>query len=179
MKETMDLTQFVPRIWRSQDERREWIDAFYQAHIQSAMGFAYVLTGETAEAEDLVHEAFVRVLSRMNSGGSVEQPEAYLRASILNVYRSRWRRIIRERRLISLVAGGTHTHIPPTATYEDKDTLWQGIARLPPRQRAAIFLRYYESRSYADIAGILGNCSESAVKSLLAHALESLRTYMR
>lgn len=51
----------------------------------------------------------------------------------------------------------------------------RAIATLPEKQRAAVLMHKYEELEYAQIAGVLG-CSESAVKSLLFRAYESLRT---
>lgn len=48
------------------------------------------------------------------------------------------------------------------------------IAKLPEKQRAAVLMHKYEEMEYAQIAGVLG-CSESAVKSLLFRAYETLR----
>ena len=48
------------------------------------------------------------------------------------------------------------------------------IAKLPEKQRAAVLMHKYEEMEYAQIAGVL-ECSESAVKSLLFRAYETLR----
>jgi RNA polymerase sigma-70 factor, ECF subfamily len=50
----------------------------------------------------------------------------------------------------------------------------QAIEALPAKQRAAVLMHKYEGLDYAQIAGVL-SCSESAVKSLLFRAYESLR----
>lgn len=48
------------------------------------------------------------------------------------------------------------------------------IAKLPEKQRAAVLMHKYREMEYAQIAGVLG-ISESAVKSLLFRAYETLR----
>jgi RNA polymerase sigma-70 factor (ECF subfamily) len=50
----------------------------------------------------------------------------------------------------------------------------RAIEELPEKQRAAVLLHKYEEMDYDEIAGIL-NCSESALKSLLFRAYETLR----
>ena len=50
----------------------------------------------------------------------------------------------------------------------------QAVAALPEKQRAAVLMHKYEEMEYSQIAKIL-NCSESAVKSLLFRAYETLR----
>ncbi len=51
----------------------------------------------------------------------------------------------------------------------------QAIAALPAKQRAAVLMHKYEEMEYSQIAKVLG-CSESAVKSLLFRAYETLRS---
>jgi RNA polymerase sigma-70 factor (ECF subfamily) len=50
----------------------------------------------------------------------------------------------------------------------------RAVEKLPDKQRAAVLLHKYEEMDYDQIAGIL-NCSESALKSLLFRAYETLR----
>ena len=54
------------------------------------------------------------------------------------------------------------------------DEVRRAVAALPDKQRAAVLMHKYEEMEYSQIAGVL-NCSESAVKSLLFRAYESLR----
>jgi RNA polymerase sigma-70 factor (ECF subfamily) len=54
------------------------------------------------------------------------------------------------------------------------DTVREAISKLPAKQRAAVLMHKYEEMEYSLIAKVLG-CSESAVKSLLFRAYESLR----
>ncbi|HZA26359.1 MAG TPA: sigma-70 family RNA polymerase sigma factor [Actinomycetota bacterium] len=55
--------------------------------------------------------------------------------------------------------------------------LWAGLQQLPARQRAALVLRFYEDLSERESAEVL-RCSVSAVKSLVARAMETLRNEM-
>ena len=50
----------------------------------------------------------------------------------------------------------------------------QAVAALPEKQRAAVLMHKYQEMEYSQIAKVL-NCSESAVKSLLFRAYETLR----
>jgi len=50
----------------------------------------------------------------------------------------------------------------------------QVIQALPPKQRAAVLMHKYQDMAYSQIAAVL-DCSESAVKSLLFRAYETLR----
>jgi RNA polymerase sigma-70 factor (ECF subfamily) len=51
----------------------------------------------------------------------------------------------------------------------------RAVAALPAKQRAAVLMHKYREMEYAQIARVL-NCSESALKSLLFRAYETLRT---
>jgi RNA polymerase sigma factor (sigma-70 family) len=59
-----------------------------------------------------------------------------------------------------------------------REDLWRALATLPPRQRAALVLRYYEDLSEHDAAQVLG-CSVAALKSLVARGSETLRELIR
>ena len=52
--------------------------------------------------------------------------------------------------------------------------MWAAVRRLPPRQRAALALRFYEDLPLADIADVLG-CRVGTVKSNLHRGLATLR----
>ena len=66
--------------------------------------------------------------------------------------------------------------IEQTMLHEVKMTeVRRAIDALPAKQRAAVLMHKYEELEYAQIAQAL-NCSESAVKSLLFRAYESLRS---
>jgi RNA polymerase sigma-70 factor (ECF subfamily) len=54
----------------------------------------------------------------------------------------------------------------------------RSIAALPEKQRVAVLMHKYEEMDYSQIAGVL-ECSESAVKSLLFRAYETLRKRLR
>jgi RNA polymerase sigma-70 factor (ECF subfamily) len=59
--------------------------------------------------------------------------------------------------------------------YEVKlEEIRRAISGLPEKQRAAVLMHKYEEMEYSQIAKVLG-CSESAVKSLLFRAYETLR----
>jgi len=65
--------------------------------------------------------------------------------------------------------------VEQSLVYQAKlDEVRRAIAALPEKQRAAVLMHKYEEMEYAQIARVL-NCSESAVKSLLFRAYETLR----
>lgn len=66
--------------------------ALYEAHAPEAARLAYLLTGDRALAEDVVHQAFVRLLGRFRDLRHPEAFRAYLRTTVVNMTRSHFRR---------------------------------------------------------------------------------------
>ena len=64
---------------------------------------------------------------------------------------------------------------PDRTTTRPRLTLADALARLTPRQRAVLVLRFYEQHTEVETARVLG-CSTSTVKSQTRHALARLRT---
>ena len=147
--------------------------ALYVRHVEAAGRLAYLLTGSNAEAEDLVQEAFARVIGRFGHLRMPDAFEAYLRRTIVNLHTSRLRR----RRLERAYVEREGRRPPEQAAPPDvgvRDVLWRALSNLPPRQRAAVVLRYYEDLSETETADLL-RCSVASVKSLVARAMRSLR----
>jgi len=124
---------------------------------------AHLLTGSNDTAEDLVHDAFLRVYGRFDS---LMNPGAYLRVAVVNACRSWQRRKSLERRRAKVLV--------EEPVYAPYDEFGDALAALSTRQRSAIVLRYYEGLSETEISEILG-CRQGTVKSLLSRGLEGLR----
>ena len=147
----------------------------YVRHVPAANRLAFLLTGERAQAEDLVHDAFVRCVGRFGHLRAHEAFDAYLRRTIVNLHTSRLRRVRVEREFLAKEAAhverGASATMPDVATRQD---LRQRLRTLPPRQRAVLVLRYYEDLSERETADAM-RCSVAAVKSLTARATAALR----
>jgi RNA polymerase sigma-70 factor (sigma-E family) len=156
-------------------EPRADLADLYVRHVPGANRLAFLLTGDRAAAEDLVHDAFVRCVGRFGHLRAHEAFEAYLRRTIVNLHASGLRRLRVERAFLAKAKGdagrATATPMPDVATRED---LWRRLGSLPPRQRAVLVLRYYEDLSERETADAL-RCSVAAVKSLTARATAALR----
>ena len=107
--------------------------------------YATVLVGPD-EADDVVSTVMVRVL-RKRSLSSLEEPRAYLFRSVLNEARGTFR-------------GHRSTTLPlehgSTVMPEPDWAVIQAVADLPPRQRAAVFLRYWDDLPIAEVADLMG-----------------------
>ncbi len=137
---------------------------FYRHAWPGAVRLAGLLTQDARVAEDLAQEAFTRVLPKWSQ---VENPNAYLRAAVVNACRSWQSRRHTERTKLPLVA-------QPGAIDFAFDVLADAVAALPYRQRAALVLKFHIGLSEAEIADALG-CRPGTVKSLTSRALAALR----
>ena len=150
--------------------------AVFETHRRPALRLAYVLTGNANEAEDVVAEAFARMYPHYLSG-KIDDPGAYLRRTVVNVTRGRFRRLATRRNY----EAGRRRGEPVVASDDEavvaRDSLRLALASLPPRQRAAVVLRVIEDLSEAETAEMLG-VSVGTVKGYVSRALERLRNEM-
>jgi RNA polymerase sigma-70 factor (sigma-E family) len=142
------------------------ITAVFEAQYGRLCRLAYLLTGDASRAEEVVMEAFVRSLTSWRRRGA-DEPGAYLRRAVVNLCRNRRRRAWLERHHARLVVEES------AASREPVDHVWVAVRALPPRQRAAVVLRYWDDLGEAEIAAALG-CSVGTVKSQLSKARATL-----
>lgn len=144
---------------------------FIAGALPALLRFGHVLTGSPQEAEDLVQEALAKSLRRWRRA-SADNPGAYVRKVMVNTHLTRWRRWHGRVRLgeVPEVAADD----PGLARSHEWDTLRRALARLPPRQRAVLVLRYLEDLPDPAIAAVLG-CGTGTVRSQASRGLDALR----
>lgn len=145
-------------------------DEWVAARGDSLMRLAYVLTGNRADAEDVVQDALSRALPRWERIRVVEDPDAYVRRMVINAHTSWWRRFRRKESPVEEVRLGSVGS--PDA--EGADRLWRACLALPTDQRVAVVLRFYEEREYAEIAELTG-VAEGTVRSRVSRGLAAMR----
>lgn len=156
-------------------DRFEGLEEFIVARQAALSRVAYLLTGNHDAARDLLQSALektARHWRRVSGGGN---PDGYVRRVLYNTFVSSWRR--RQR-----MAEYPTAELPDTPSRHDESertarrlTLERALARLTPKQRAVIVLRFYEDLSEVDTARALG-CSVGTVKSQTNYALGRLRS---
>jgi RNA polymerase sigma factor (sigma-70 family) len=139
---------------------------FYAAHRLDAARWAVALVGRRDVGEDLAQEALIRTAARL---GSIDNPAAYLRRTVVNVCRSWARSAAREQRRVERVHAGR-----PGSISAESHELLDSLARLAYRQRAAVVLRYWADWPDDEIAAALG-CRPATVRVLLHRGLAALR----
>jgi RNA polymerase sigma-70 factor (sigma-E family) len=145
---------------------------YVTARSSSLLRTAYLLTGNRADAEDLVQSALAKTYlawDRIEDRGALD---GYVRRAMVNTHISWWRR----RRLEEYPTD----EVPDQAvadhsgTSDLQDTLRRAVDRLPQRMRAAVMLRYFEDMTEAEVADVLG-VSLGTVKSTVSRAVAKLR----
>jgi RNA polymerase sigma-70 factor (sigma-E family) len=134
---------------------------------------AALLGGGPEAGEDLLQAALERMLRHWHR---VEgDPEGYLRRTIYHLAADGWRRQRRWRERLPLLHSPGASIVPDSsARVEQRDELFRLLLQLPPRQRAAVMLRYWEDLNEAEAAQVLG-CSPGTVKSAASRGLARLR----
>jgi len=123
-------------------------DDFYRDTRQRLFRCLYALTGNAAEAQDVVHEAYARAWQRWSTVSGYADPEGWVRTVARRIAVSGWRRA-RNR----LVAHRRHGP-PPAVRGPDADTvaLVAALAKLPVDQRVAIVLHHLTDLPVAEVA---------------------------
>lgn len=144
---------------------------FVVARRRALLRTAWLLTGDWDRAEDLVQTALLRCYPRWGRIAEGD-PEAYVRRALARLATSWWRRRWRGEIPTALLPERAERDI--YAEVDLRSAVLVALAHLPPRQRAAVVLRYLDDLSEAQTAAALG-CSVGTVKSQTSAALRKLR----
>jgi RNA polymerase sigma-70 factor (sigma-E family) len=147
-------------------------EEFVRQHLRQLLRFGTVLCGDSGLAEDVVQEVLLRAHRRWDTLRGLDKPDAYIRKMIVNehlTWRRKWARQVPTAEV--LPAG----EVPdPAIGYADRSELITELSTLPPRQRAALVLRYYCGLADPKIADMMG-CRESTVRVHISRGLAALR----
>jgi RNA polymerase sigma-70 factor (sigma-E family) len=148
-------------------------DAVFELQHDRMLRIAGLLCGDRDEAEDVVAEVFARTYRRWQKGG-IDDVGAYLRRGVVNEVKSRWRKRSVRRRVHERRTRDDQLEAPGAdAAVGEAQRLQDALVQLPDRQRAAIVLRFYDDRSEAETAAVLG-IPVGTVKSSVARGLARL-----
>lgn len=146
----------------------EAFSAFASARAQALARTAYLLTGDHHRAEDLVQTTLFKVAK---AWGRIDgEPEAYARRVMYHEQVSWWRRRSNSEVVREDVPERPYVGSDPDARL----VLVAALARLTPKQRAVLVLRFFEDLSESQTAEVL-NVGVGTVKSQTRHALGRLR----
>lgn len=160
---------------RTGDEMDDWehdMGELVRTRHRALLGYAYLLSGNVRDAEDLVQDALVKVFSR-KSAPQPHAAEAYVRRAIYTIYLDLYRRRTRWSRVRHLTASTDRQESTAPATGDQVDVA-VALQRLSPRQRACVVLRYYDDLTVPQIADELG-IAEGTARRHVADAHAALR----
>jgi RNA polymerase sigma-70 factor (sigma-E family) len=148
---------------------------FVAARSASLFRTALLVVGDHQLAQDLLQESLVKTYVAWPRLREVANAEAYARRVVVTTAISwRRRRSFHERPVEALPEGAVPDRADEVAGRTD---LWAQLHTLPPRQRAAVALRYCEDLSEAQTAELMG-CSVGSVKRHASNGLATLRDRM-
>ncbi|MER7171357.1 SigE family RNA polymerase sigma factor [Streptomyces mesophilus] len=150
------------------------LHAFVEGRRTALFRSAYLLCGDRHEAEDLVQTTLVKVVLGARRHGRIDHLEAYARKTLVNTFIAARRRFWRREQAYGEVPDGPGVSV-------DSDTglmVRAALARLAPKQRAVLVLRYWDDLSVAETAELLG-MRESTVKSHAARGIAAMRAAVR
>jgi RNA polymerase sigma-70 factor, ECF subfamily len=142
--------------------------AFYAATYDSLCVQLYAHTGEMAEAQDVVQEAFCRAFDRWQTLSAYDDPVAWVRKVAWNLATSRWRRM-----RTAMAFARRHREEWVSEPDPVRLDLTQALAQLPQRQRQAVVLHYLGGLSLQEIA-TLTSAPIGTVKTWLRRARTKL-----
>jgi RNA polymerase sigma factor (sigma-70 family) len=153
--------------------------SLYERHVTAAYNLARQLSRSPAEADDLVSEAFAKVLDTIRAGRG---PDSAFRAYLLTALRHTAYDRTRRERKVELsddveTADGAHTAEPFSDTAIaglERSLATQAFARLPERWQAVLWHTEIEGQSPAEISPLLG-LTPNGVSALAYRAREGLR----
>jgi RNA polymerase sigma factor (sigma-70 family) len=154
-------------------EASRTFETFYEAEARTLFRRLWLVTGNRAEAEELMQDAFLSVWQRWERVGGMDEPVGYLYRTAMNLFRKRYRRaMLAIRRTVGLA--------PSQDDFEDADdrqTVRRVLATLPPRQRAALVLTEMLGLTAKEAGDALG-VKDSTVRSLCHQGRYSFRRLM-
>lgn len=146
------------------------IALLYERQFRAFLAGAYALVGEAEAARDVVQEAFARALRQRERFRNDGPLEAWLWRIVINVARDETRRS----RFADLSADELAEIAPLGSEVSSVHDLRDELRSLPERQRLAVFLHYYASLPYEEVAELL-DVAPGTVGASLNAARKTLR----
>jgi RNA polymerase sigma-70 factor (sigma-E family) len=145
---------------------------YVTARSRSLLRTAYLLTGNLADAEDLLQSALAKTYQAWDRIEDMGALDGYVRRAMVNTHISWWRR----RRVEEFPTDEIPDQVVAdhSGNSDLQEMMRRAIDRLPERMRAAVLLRYYEDMTEAEVADVLG-VSLGTVKSTVSRAVAKLR----
>lgn len=159
---------------------RGLLDQLVRERGRALFGYAYALTGDRYDAEDLLQDALVRAFRSGRTASSLNAAHVYVKRAITTAFIDRSRRMA-ARPLISGTGGDLQDWVwalpdspDHAADVESALDLQSALLTLAPRERACMVLRFMDDLTVDAVADTLG-LAPGTVKRYLSDAKEKLR----
>jgi RNA polymerase sigma-70 factor (ECF subfamily) len=145
-------------------------EAFFETEARTLFRRLCAVTGNAAEAEEIMQDAFLALWERWDRMDTINDPTAYLYRTAMNVFRKRSRRAaLALRRALAL-----GPEVAPFSEIDEQQDVIAALSELSPRQRAALVLTDVLDYSSEEAARVLG-VTAGTVRGLASRARENLR----
>jgi RNA polymerase sigma-70 factor (ECF subfamily) len=145
-------------------------EEFFETESPTLFRRLCLVTGDRQEAEDVMQDAFLRIYERWDRVRDLEDPVGYLYRTAFNVFQRRARRAgLAVKRQLNLAPAGD-----AFAAADARHVVAQALARLTPRQRAALVLTELLGYTSEAAAGLLG-VRASTVRALASQGRAAMR----
>jgi RNA polymerase sigma factor (sigma-70 family) len=148
-------------------------DGLYRRHAASVYRYALAVLGNHADAEDVTQTTFMNAYRALAQGVKPRKAENWLLTIAHNQIRQHFRRTLGKPLEVELDETAGSTADPDERDEPSVADVLRALQKLTPGQRAAIVMREFEGRSYAEMAEILG-LTPSALEALLFRARRAL-----
>jgi RNA polymerase sigma-70 factor (ECF subfamily) len=147
----------------------EGFDAFYTGSSRRVLHQMYAMTGNLADAQELVQEAYARAWQRWSAVSTYDDPEAWVRTVAWRLAASRWRKT--KNGVTALLRHGPAPDTPEPSL--DNVALVTALRQIPEAQRRAVVLHHLVGLSVAEVAHEM-HVPEGTVKARLSRGRAAL-----
>src|SRR3954466_3123326 len=152
-------------------------DQFVAEHGRDLERYAFVLTGHSSAAQDLVQTALLKAYRHWGRVSNVENPMAYVRKTLTNSYLDQRRRPAEHSMADIAEPAAGNADGDPVNRVIATDQIRRALTALSPQQRAVIVLRHFGGLDDAAIAAELG-CTEGTVRTHASRGLHRMRAVL-
>jgi len=149
------------------------ISNLFNKHVRSLVRMVRLFVDDRNAAEDMVQEAFLRLLDALPRIRQPERAAAYLRSIVLNLARDHNRRGLVSLRHRLPTDESSASIVDKIVLREDQKQVIDALGSLPRRQRDCLVLKYYTELPVTEIAETLG-LSVNTVKTHLRRGMSEL-----
>lgn len=156
----------------------EQIVALYEDEYAGIARLAYLLVGDRYRAEDIAHDAFVKLYERWDSLRDTSKALAYLRATASNLAMTVHRRRSTARKyegapVFAAPVGSTRSAEAEALARSSRPDVVAALQELSPKQRTAVVLKHWLRLTESEIADAL-DCSIGSTRTHLSRGHHAL-----